>query len=93
VGLVHHEQPDAAALIAAAKPGAENRSGATYSTRTSPRTAAAMVSSFAEASCWALTSPTRPGARSRRTCTWSCMSDTSGETTSVRSSRTSAGSW
>jgi len=44
-------------------------------------------------SCWAFTSATRPGAIRSSASTWSCISETSGDTTIVRSSRRSAGSW
>jgi hypothetical protein len=46
-----------------------------------------------DVSCCALTSPTQPGRARSSASTWSCMSETSGETTIVRSSRMSAGSW
>ena len=45
------------------------------------------------ASCCALTIATLPGAMRSSAWTWSCMSETSGETTIVRSARMSAGSW
>ena len=49
--------------------------------RRPPSTARRLVA----ASCWALTSATRPGAIRSSASTWSCISETSGETTSVRS--------
>ena len=53
-----------------------------------------IVAALAAPSCWALTSATRsPSPRAPSASTWSCMSATSGETTTVRSSRSSAGSW
>ena len=45
------------------------------------------------ASCCALTIATLPGATRSSASTWSCISETSGETTIVRSARMSAGSW
>jgi hypothetical protein len=75
------------------KPGEENRSGATYSSRTRPATAASKVRRLTDESRCALMRPMRPGATRSSPSTWSCISDTSGETTTVRSDRMSAGSW
>ena len=75
------------------KPGEANRSGATYNSRTWPDSARSTARRFVAESCWALTSATRPGATRSSAWTWSCISDTSGDTTSVRSRRMSAGSW
>ena len=75
------------------KPGEAKRSGATYSSRTWPATARSTARRFVTESCWALTSATRPGATRSSASTWSCISETRGDTTSVRSVRISAGSW
>ena len=57
-----------------------------------PPTARSSAAAFAPASCWALTSATwSPSPRAASASTWSCISATSGETTTVRSSRSSAG--
>jgi hypothetical protein len=56
-------------------------------------TARSTVARLVDVSCCALTSPTQPGRARSSASTWSCMSETSGETTIVRSSRMSAGSW
>ena len=82
--FVNHEQPE---------PRIANRSGATYSNRTEPATARSTASRFVVESCCALTSATRPGATRSSASTWSCIKDTSGDTTSVRSVRIKAGSW
>ena len=72
---------------------AAKRSGATESSLCSPRTARATAERFSSAPRCALTSATEPGAARSSPSAWSCMSETSGETTTVRSSRISAGSW
>jgi hypothetical protein len=75
------------------KPTAAKRSGATYSNLSSPASARRSVSELAAPSCWAFTSATvSPRPRAASASTWSCISATSGETTTVRSSRSSAGS-
>ena len=85
--------PTRASRMRSTKPGAEKRSGATYSRLSSPETARSSASRLSAGSCWALTSATRPGATARSACTWSCMSETSGETTMASSPLISAGSW
>ena len=76
------------------KPGEANRSGATYSSRTWPATARSTARRFVAESCWALTSATRPGRDPlQRLHLVLHQRDQSGETTSVRSVRISAGSW
>ena len=56
-------------------------------------TARSTARRLVSASCWAFTSAARPGATRSSAWTWSCISETSGETTIVRSARMSAGSW
>ena len=70
-----------------------NRSGATYNSASSPSTARDSVRALAVAPRSPLISPTLPGATASSARAWSCISDTSGETTTVRSSRINAGSW
>ena len=82
-----------ARVTASRNPGDEKRSGATYSSRSPPAAAASSAARLAAGSCWALTSATSPGARARRASTWSCMSETRGETTIASRSSSSAGSW
>ena len=91
VRLVDHEQADVGAAQALEEAG---RGEALRRDVEQPQVAGGRLldrpRGSSAASCCALTSPTRPGATRSSASTWSCISDTSGETTSVRSVRISA---
>ena len=81
--------PLARALVAGGLPVLE----VTLRTSAALKAARAIAARLAAGSCWALTNAARPGAARSSASTWSCISETSGETTTVRSARMSAGSW
>ena len=82
-----------AASIASRNRRLENRSGATYSRRTSPPRTRASVSATASLLMLEaiISTPSRPRARSAAY--WSFISAISGETTSVSCPSISAGNW
>ena len=93
VRLVDDEQAEPRALdLLARSPGEAKRSGATYSSRSSPRDGALERRAVLRRGLLRVDERRRGPARSARSAsTWSCISETSGETTIVRSSRISAG--